>query len=324
MNSVRTKIPRLCLSSQQPLTTNKTWKVPAAQQRLHRRNLTSVQDAPFKVARFSGALGAAISEMDLTSPSSGTVQAARQVFLEHGVVFFRPRQREPLSPEDFLKLCSQFGTPIRYPFVSGISPENPEIIRVLKKEHEKTNFGGIWHSDTSYLEVPPMGTLLMAEEVPPYGGDTIFANQYLAYETLSDGLKKVLEGLKGVNTSTKADTSKTREDRIKDSAPAKGQHESYESIHPVVRTHPETQKKSLYVNTAHTSRFEGWTEKESEGLLKFLHEHQVKVEFTGRWQWQKGDIAFWDNRCVLHNPVNDYQGWRRGMLRVTLEGDRPT
>ena len=261
--------------------------------------------------------------MDLTSLNAETIQAARQVFLEHGVVFFRPPRQQPLSPENFLKLSSQFGTPIRYPFVSGISPEHPEIIRVLKKEHEKTNFGGIWHSDTSYLEVPPMGTLLMAEEVPPYGGDTIFANQYLAYETLSDGLKKVLEGLKGVNTSTKADTSKTRENRIKDSAPAKGQPESYESIHPVVRTHPETGRKSLYVNTAHTSRFEGWTEKESEGLLKFLHEHQVKVEFTGRWRWQKGDIAFWDNRCVLHNPVNDYQGHRRGMLRVTLEGDRP-
>ena len=290
---------------------------------IQRRCFASVQNAPFKVTKFSGALGAAIQDLDLTTLNFETVQAARQVFLEHGVVFFRPREPQPLPPEEFLKLCSNFGKPIRYPFVSGISPEQPEIIRVLKKEHETTNFGGIWHSDTSYLEVPPMGTMLMAEEVPPYGGDTIFANQYLAYETLSDGLKKVLEGLKGVNTSTKADTSKTREDRIKDSAPAKGQPESYEALHPVVRTHPETGRKSLYVNTAHTSRFDGWTEKESEGLLKFLHEHQVKVEFTGRWRWQKGDIAWWDNRCVLHNPVNDYQGWRRGMLRVTLEGDRP-
>lgn len=292
--------------------------------RQRRRQYASATSLPSKVMRLSGALGATIHDLDLTSLNSDTAQAVRQVFLEHSVVFFRNKQREPIAPADFLKLCAHFGQPIRYPFVSGISSEHPEIIRVLKKEHETTNFGGIWHSDTSYLEIPPMSTLLMAEEVPPYGGDTIFANQYLAYETLSEGLKSVLEGLRAVNTSTKADTSKTREDRIKDSAPrALGQPDSYEAYHPVVRTHPETGRKSLYVNTAHTSRFDGWSEKESEGLLRYLHEHQVRVEFTGRWRWERGDIAWWDNRCVLHNPVNDYHGFRRSMLRVTLEGDRP-
>lgn len=289
-----------------------------------RRGLATTTDPPFKVTRLSGAIGAAIHDIDLTSLDDATVSSARKVFLDNSVIFFRPKDPSPLSPEQFRSLCSLFGTPIRYPFVSGISEQHPEIIRVLKKEHEKSNFGGIWHSDTAYLDVPPMGTLLMAEEVPPYGGDTIFANQYLAYETLSSGMKKVLDGLKGVNSSAKADVSKTREDRVKDSSPSKGQApESYEAVHPVVRTHPETGRKSLYVNTAHTARFDGWTEKESEGLLRFLHEHQVKVEFTGRWVWRKGDVAFWDNRCVLHNPVNDYQGWRRGMLRITLEGARP-
>jgi taurine dioxygenase len=295
-----------------------------------RRSHTSRPSAPFKQRRISGALGAAITDLDLTSLTPSTIVAIRHAFLSHSVLFFRPQYPSPLSLTDFLTFASHFGTTITYPFVSGISPSHPQIIRVLKKEHETTNFGGIWHSDTSYLDIPPMGTMLMAEQVPEYGGDTIFANQYLAYETLSPGLKRVLEGLEAVNTSAKADTSKTREDRIKDSSlssafggAAKQQPESYEAIHPVVRTHPETSRKSLYINVAHTSHFSGWTQAESAPLLQYLHQNQVKVEFTGRWTWRKGDIAWWDNRCVLHNPVNDYQGRRRSMLRVTLEGDRP-
>jgi taurine dioxygenase len=316
-------VQRLCFQSPGLTQSQRVSQVRLNFRRPQRRGFATTTDLPFRLTRLSGAVGAAIHDVDLTSLNETTVSLLRKAFLDHGVIFFRPKDPAPLSPEQFRTLCSLFGKPIRYPFVSGISEDHPEIIRVLKKEHETNNFGGIWHTDTAYLEVPPMGTLLMAEEVPSYGGDTIFANQYLAYESLSEGMKKVLNGLKGVNSSAKADVSKTREDRVKDSTPAKGQPESYESIHPVVRTHPETGRKSLYVNTAHTARFDGWTEKESEGLLKFLHEHQVKVEFTGRWQWRNGDIAFWDNRCMLHNPVNDYQGYRRGMLRITLEGDRP-
>ena len=265
--------------------------------RIHRQSLrhASTVSPPFKVTRLAGALGASITELDLTSITPDTASSIRKVFLDHGVIFLRPETPEPLSSPAFLNLCSLFGRPIKYPFVSGISEETPEIIRVLKKEHETSNFGGIWHSDTSYLEVPPMATLLMAEEVPAYGGDTIFADQYLAYETLSDGLKTTLSALKAVASSAKADTSKTREDRIKDSNPT-GKPESYEAVHPVVRTHAETGRKSLYVNVAHTQRIEGWTEKESEGLLRFLHEHQVKVEHTCRWRWRVGDIAWWDNR----------------------------
>ena len=169
--------------------------------------------------------------------------------------------------------------------------------------------------------------MLMAEEVPGSGGgDTLFANQHLAYEGLSEGLKVVLRGLKGVSTSSKADTSKTREDRIKDSkkeGEADSKPEAHEATHPVVRTHEETGRPGLYINTAHTARFEGWTDAESEPLLKYLHGEQIKNEYVCRHKWRVGDVAVWDNRCVLHYPVNDYQGERRSMLRTTLQGEKP-
>jgi taurine dioxygenase len=162
--------------------------------------------------------------------------------------------------------------------------------------------------------------MLYALEIPPYGGDTIFANQYAAYETLSDGLRKTLDGLTGVNTSTKADASKTREERLKS---AGVEMKVLSGEHPVVRTHPETGRKALYVNIGHTSHFKGWTEEESRPLLEYLWQHQVKIEFTCRFQWQPGSLAFWDNRCAQHNAVNDYAGFRRIMHRVTLAGDTP-
>jgi taurine dioxygenase len=199
-------------------------------------------------------------------------------------------------------------------------PDCPLITPVIKLEHERVNFGGVWHSDTAYLERPPMGSMLYALEIPPCGGDTLFANQYLAYETLSEGLKKTLAGLIGINTSTKADASKTREDRLRD---AGAELKVLVGEHPVVRTHPETGRKALYVNVGHTTGFKGWTEEESQPLLDHLFAHQVRPEFTCRFRWEPGSLAFWDNRCAQHNPVNDYHGFRRVMHRVTLAGDRP-
>ena len=270
-----------------------------------------------EIRPISGALGAEIQGIDLSAPPSPeSTSAIRKALLDHQVIFFR---KQDLSPEAYLDFTAQLGKPVEYPFVKGIDG-HPEIINVLKREHETTNFGGIWHSDTTYLQEPPMGSVLLALEVPPYGGDTLFANQYLAYEALSPGLKQTLSTLKGVSTSSKADASKTREDRIKDSG---HKSEVLEAIHPVVRTHPETGRKSLFVNTAHTARFEGWTEDESAPLLQYLFQHQVKPEFTCRFRWEVGSIAFWDNRVCLHNPINDYHGHKRSMWRITLEGDRP-
>jgi taurine dioxygenase len=162
--------------------------------------------------------------------------------------------------------------------------------------------------------------MLLAREVPPFGGDTLFASQYLAYESLSEGMRRLLDGLVAVNASAKADVTRTREDRVKEQ---EGASKNFEAEHPVIRTHPETGRKALYVNVAHTVRFKGMTEEESAPLLRFLFEHQVKAEFTCRFQWRVGSLAFWDNRCAQHNPINDYHGHRRVMHRITLAGDKP-
>ena len=273
----------------------------------------------FEVRRLSGSIGAEISGIDLAAePGHNTIAAIRQVWLDHGVIFFRDQD---LPPAKFLSFARQFGEPIEYPFIKGIEGF-PEIIPVVKLEHEKHNFGGIWHTDTAYLEKPPMGTMLVAREVPPYGGDTLFASGYHAYESLSEGMKRMLDGLIAINSSAKADVTRTREDRVRDSAKADAKKE-YISEHPEVRTLPETGRKALYVNVAHTLRFEDMTEAESAPLLDYLYQHQTKAEFTCRFSWRVGSLAFWDNRCVLHNPVNDYHGFRRAMHRVTLAGDTP-
>jgi taurine dioxygenase len=271
------------------------------------------------VHRLSGGLGAEIRGIDLgRGLDADAVAAIRRALLEHLVVFFRGQD---LTPGQFMAAAERFGEPIEYPFVKGMEGF-PKVIEVAKKETETVNFGGVWHSDTTYLEQPPMGTLLLARETPPHGGDTIFANQYSAYEALSEGMKALLAKLIGISSSSKADASKTREDRIKDS-PNKEKTRLYEAEHPVVRTHPETGRKALYCSIAHTIRFKDMTVEESAPLLKFLHEHQTKPEFTCRFQWEPGSLAFWDNRAAMHNAVNDYHGYRRVMHRITLAGDRP-
>lgn len=267
----------------------------------------------------AGAIGAEIHGVDLTgSLADADIQAIRKVWLEHGVVFFRG---QALEPGVFQAFAERFGDVVEYPFVKGI-PEHPMIIPVLKLPHEKHNFGGIWHTDTAYLAAPPMATMLIARELPPKGGDTLFASGYAAYETLSDGLKKTLSTLKAAHCSSKAEVTKTREDRVADSATDKA-NQALVGEHPVIRTHPETGRKTLYVNPAHTTHFVGWTEQESKPLLDFLFAHQVKPEFTCRFNWQEGSIALWDNRCVLHNPINDYHGHKRLLHRITLKGDVP-
>jgi len=167
-----------------------------------------------------------------------------------------------------------------------------------------------------------MGSMLLSREIPPYGGDTMFANQYMAYDALSPTMKDLLAPLVGISSSAKADVSRTREDRIKTDG-AGDASQQHLAEHPVVRTHPETGRKALYVNIAHTAGIKGLTDDESEPLLKFLFQHQVKPEFTCRFSWEPDTIAFWDNRCTQHNPVNDYHGFRRVMHRITLKGDRP-
>jgi taurine dioxygenase len=269
------------------------------------------------VQPIAGALGAEITGVDLARDLDGdALQVIKRAFLDHLVIFFRGQR---LTPPQQLAFARRIGEPMEYPQLKGL-PECPLVTPVVKLEHETVNFGGVWHSDTAYLERPPMASMLYAVEVPPRGGDTLFANQYLAYETLSEGLQSTLRGLVGVNTSTKAQASRTREDRLKE---AGAEIKVLVGEHPVVRTHPETGRRALYVNFGHTERFRGWSEEESRPLLEYLFAHQVQPELTCRWRWEKGSLALWDNRCTQHNPVNDYHGYRRVMHRVTLAGDVP-
>lgn len=274
--------------------------------------------ATIKVQPIAGALGAEITGVDLaTDLLDETVAEIRRAWLDHLVVFFRDQF---LEPDRFLAFARRIGEPVEYPFVKGIEG-SPEIIAVTKLPHETVNFGGIWHSDTVYLERPPMATMLLARQVPPVGGDTLFANMYAAYDTLSPGMQRLLRGLRAVNSSALADVSKTREDRIRDHGA--GAEREYVAEHPVVRTHPETGRLALYVNVAHTLRFVDMTEEESRPLLGMLFEHSVRPELTCRFQWRAGSLALWDNRCAMHNPVNDYHGYTRAMHRITLAGDLP-
>jgi taurine dioxygenase len=268
-----------------------------------------------EVRPIADALGAEIGGVDLSRPLDGaTVRAIRRALLDHLVIFFRDQH---LDSDAFLAFARTMGTPVEYPLVKGIDGY-PTIIEVRKLEHERTNFGGIWHADTTYLAEPPMGSMLYALEVPPRGGDTLFANQYLAYETLPEPLRRFVDGRTAVNTSAKADVSKTREDMIGES-----QTHNFVAEHPAVRTHPETGRRALYVNVAHTSHFTGMTEEESAPILSQLFAHQVRPELTCRFAWRPGSLAFWDNRVTQHYPVNDYHGYRRVMRRITLAGDRP-
>jgi taurine dioxygenase len=270
------------------------------------------------VEPIAGALGAEIAGIDLAAALDDDVVAQiRRAWLDHLVVFFHDQE---LTPEQFLAFARHIGEPVEYPFVKGIDGF-PEIITVTKLPHETVNFGGIWHSDTAYLERPPMATLLLARDVPPRGGDTMFANMYAAYDALSPGMQRVVDGLRAVNSSALADVSKTREDRIRDAGTQ--DEREYVAEHPVVRTHPETGRRALYVNVAHTARFVDMTEEESRPLLRYLFEHSARPEFTCRFRWRVGSLALWDNRCAMHNPVNDYHGYTRTMHRITLAGDQP-
>ena len=237
---------------------------------------------PFDVRRISGALGAEVHGIDLRHDQpAGVVAALRRAWLEHGVLFFRD---QPLSPAQYLRLAGWFGQPVEYPFIKGIDGF-PVITPVVKLEHERNNFGGIWHSDTTYLEQPPMASMLIAREVPPFGGDTLFACQYRALDALSPALQATLATLAGVSSSSKADVSRTREDRIRDGGRDDARRE-YVAEHPVVRTHPETGRRALYVNVAHTARFAGWTEAESAPLHRTdeaMWQRMIAVNLTGTY-----------------------------------------
>lgn len=272
-----------------------------------------------QVSPLTPAIGAVISGVDIAQELPAAVIAEiRAAWLEHLVVFFRGQR---LTPDRLVAFSRRFGEIGYYPFVAGMA-EHPEVVEVLKKEDERINFGGLWHTDTSYLERPPMGSVLYAVQVPPYGGDTLWNNMYLAYDALSPTLQQVLAPLRGVNSAEKPDAAVTRTHRMAES-PKDAETIVTTAAHPIVRTHPETGRRALYCAAAHTMRIDGMTVDESRALLDHLYRVQQREEFGCRWHWQAGDVAFWDNRAAQHNALNDYHGHRRLMHRVTLEGEVP-
>jgi taurine dioxygenase len=271
-----------------------------------------------QVKPIAGALGAEIYGVDLAKLDDEIFADIHHAFLDNLVIFFRD---QTITPEQQVAFSARFAPVGYYPFLKGL-PDHPAVIEVRKEPEDKLNFGGVWHTDTAYLAKPPMGSVLYAKEIPENGGDTMFANLYLAYETLSDPMKAMLDNRNAVNSSQKGDAAVGRQKSI-DENPKDATDIQTESIHPVLRTHPETGRQALYVNRGHTVCFEGMTPQESAPILEYLFEYQIRPEFTCRFQWAPGSIAIWDNRCALHYPLNDYQGQRRVMHRVTMEGDTP-
>jgi len=274
------------------------------------------------ISPLAPALGAEVTGVDLARPvDDGTAGELRDALAEYLVLFFRGQD---ITPADQVAVAGLFGPVGTYPFAEPIA-EHPQVIPIIKEAHQTTNFGGIWHTDTPYLEKPSLGSVLYAREVPQIGGDTMWASGYRAWETLSEGLRKTLSPLRAVQSAAR-NKAELRTDHLKDGAMRGHNAEAMDvqrAEHPVARTHPVTGRKSLYISPAHTTNFVGWTEAESAPLLDYLYRHMTTEENSCRFRWTRGAVAVWDNRCSLHYPLNDYHGQRREMHRVTIEGERP-
>ena len=270
------------------------------------------------VTPLSGACGAVITGVDLSEPlGNETFAAIHQALLDHQVIFFRDQNLTPDQQVAFSWRFRDLRLSEQYESLDG----HPEIIEIVKEPKSTGIVGNLWHSDESFLPRPALGSLLYIIECPKFGGDTMFANQYLAYEALSDGMKDMLSRMRAVySDASLGDRNKGRALKVKAGYEDR---EIYESVHPVVRTHPETGRKSLFVHKPYTIRFENMNVAESRPLLEYLYAHSTRPEFTCRFRWHEGSLAFWDNRCLLHYALNDYSGVRRYAHRVTVVGDAP-
>ncbi len=270
-----------------------------------------------RITPVSRSLGAEVSGVDLARPLHGaTLDAIRQAFADYGVLFFRDQH---LTPEDHIRFAELWG-PININRFFTPVPGYPMIAEVRKEADQQTNIGGGWHTDHSYDEIPALGSVLYALEIPETGGDTQFASMYAAYDSLSEGFKELLGGLNAVHSSrhvfgANANRPQDLMDRLGNAELAE-----QDAVHPAVITHPLSGRKSLYVNPGFTLRFDGWKDEESQPLLQYLYRHAARAEFTCRFKWQPGSVAFWDNRATWHYALNDYAGERRLLHRITIEG----
>jgi taurine dioxygenase len=266
---------------------------------------TAGSDRVHRIEPIAGSLGARVTGIDLEQPDESTFDALKALLLEHLVVVL---PGPVLDAGALARFASGLGRPSIHPVVPHVVG-HPEVIEIRNFGKTKT-LNEHWHSDVTFEARPPMYTLLQAHQVPSAGGDTMFANQYLAYEELSEGMRAMLGRLRAVHTGRGLARVMHR-----DAAP--------EAIHPVVRTHPESGRRALFVCRAFTRRFEGMTARESEPLLRFLFEHASRPHLTARHRWSPGDLVIWDNRCVQHYAIHDHGDAERVLLRVTIEGEEP-
>ena len=265
----------------------------------------------------SSAIGAEIRGVDLSQPVSDSLYTEiNDAFLANQVVFFR---NQTLTPQNYLDFASRFGRPIEYMFDAGVDGY-PMITKIVKTEDSAESFGSYWHSDSTYLERPPKATFLYAQQVPARGGDTLFIDMYGAFEQLSGGMKSLLESQQAIYTAALFSRNEFTYTGMKG---RNSEQREVKAVHPVVRTHDETGRKSLYVNETHTLSFENMTREESLAILGYLYQHVKRPEFSFRLRWEVGTLTIWDNRCTQHYALNDYHGQRREMLRIIAEGGVP-
>jgi taurine dioxygenase len=282
-----------------------------------------------EVRPVAGALGAEIAGVNLGRLDDDTFKEIKAAWLEHLVIFFRDQN---ITPEQQIAFAKRFGDIHHHPFMKGMD-EYPDILEIIKEEGDTKAFGEVWHTDQAFNPKPAKATILYAKETPSAGGDTLFTNLYLAYETLSEPMKALLADVKTWNVGDRkklmhADKIGVTPDgryagNEKMSAKLRDPGElQTEAAHPLVRTHPETGRKALYLSN-HTQTLVGFKSGEAKPILDYLAEHAVEPEFTCRFRWQVGSMAIWDNRCTQHRALNDYHGKRRRMHRITIAGDAP-
>lgn len=277
-----------------------------------------------EVEPWCGAGGAVVHGVDLADELDDAVIAEiRRAVLDHLVVFFRGQS---LTPDQQVRFSRRFGPYSPVPFIEPVA-DHPEVIAVVREaeERQRFGFGSLWHSDFSFLPEPPFGSLLYAVEVPPSGGDTLWANQYLAYETLSSGMQAMLRGLTAVHSAREgyAPRMQAVHDLFRGMKVTTSEEALREQPHPVVREHAETGRAALFVNPQYTVALAGFHTHEQKPLLDLLHAHSTQPTFTIRWRWRAGDLAFWDNRAVQHMAMADFTGHRRFMTRTTVAGEAP-
>ena len=273
-----------------------------------------------ETTRIGGALGAEVTGVDLSKPlDAATREGIREALLEHLVLYFR---KQPLTHEQHTALGAQFGTLNVHPFHHAI-PNHEYVLEILKLPGDRFNIGGYWHSDVTFLEQPVMGSILYAQEVPLAGGDTMFANTYLTYESLSPGMQEMLAPLRAIHSASRGFGAAGLIRKLRGVSEEEDPRAYAEVEHPVVRTHPETGRKTLFVNPYFTIRFADMDEAECKPLLDYLCKMVERPEFVFRLRWEKDMVAFLDNRCTQHYAVNDYPDERRLLYRVAINGDRP-